>query len=126
MNVKAYVGEPPARPADETATPLPELVDSAAPSPRPAVDLTPVVVTAEIVIGAVAITRLLARRPSVPRVRVTMGPGGWVSVKGGTVGVRPAKRPWGRPRQVTQTSTPSRAPIWARVLSAVPLQVLSR
>jgi len=95
----------------------------------PTVDLTPVLVTAEIVIGAVVITRVLARalgrRPSVPRTKVTMGPGGWVSVKGGTVGVRPGSRPWQRPRRVNETRPSARAPIWARVISAVPLRALA-
>jgi hypothetical protein len=92
----------------------------------PAVDLTAVVVAAEIATGTIVVARILARRPSVPRTRVTMGPGGWVSVKGGSVGIRPGSRPWRRPRQVERTVPGQHAPIWARVLSAVPLQVLSR
>lgn len=91
----------------------------------PTVELTPVLVTAEMVLGAVIVARILSRRPSVPRTRVTMGPGGWVSVKGGTVGVRPGSRPWGRPRRVIETKPSVRAPIWARVLSAVPLKALA-
>jgi hypothetical protein len=126
MNTTRQLGEHPTDPAPGTVD---GTVDETALTPAgrpPAVDLTPVVVTAEVVIGAVAVARILARRPSVPRTKVTMGPGGWVSVKGGTVGVRRGSRPWGRPRLVTGTSASSRAPLWARVLSAVPLQVLSR
>ena len=131
MNITRQLGEHPTEPApgtvDETAlTPTPAAPAPAPAARPPAVHLTPVVVTAEVVIGAVAVARILARRPSVPRTKVTMGPGGWVSVKGGTVGVRRGSRPWGRPRLVTGTSASARAPLWARVLSAVPLQVLSR
>ena len=54
-----------------------------------------------------------------------MGPGGWVSMKGGSLAIRPARRPWGRPRPVAHLETPQRAPVWARVLSAVPLQALT-
>jgi hypothetical protein len=89
-------------------------------------DLTQVLVAGEMVVGAVLVARILARRPSAPRTRVTMGPGGWVSVKGGSVGVRPARRPWARPRRVRVTASPSDAPLWARLLSAVPLRVLSK
>jgi len=92
---------------------------------RPAVDVTRVLTTAEIVLGAIVIAHRLARRPSAPAAHVTMGPGGWVSMKGGTVAVRPARRPWGRPRPVVATAQ-ERAPWWARVLSAVPLQSLIR
>jgi hypothetical protein len=96
------------------------------PSVLDGVDLTRVLVTAEVVAGAVVIAYRLARRPSAPRARVTMGPGGWVSMKGGAMSVRPARRPLGRPRRVTATRPGERAPLWARVLSAVPLQALTR
>ena len=91
----------------------------------PAVDVTRVLTTAEAVVGAVLIARILARRPSGPKAQVTMGPGGWVSMKGGALMVRPARRPWGRPDQLPQLQGPQRAPLWARVLSAVPLQLLT-
>jgi hypothetical protein len=100
--------------------------DGETPTPAPLIDLTRVVVTGEVVLGAVLVARLLARRPEAPRTRVTMGPGGWVSVKGGSVGVRSARRPWARPRRVTATTSPSGTPLWARLLSAVPLRGLSR
>jgi hypothetical protein len=90
------------------------------------VDLTRVVVTAEVVVGAVVVARTLARRSGAPKALVTMGPGGWVSMKGGTVAVRPARRPLGRPRPGHVPPTSQRAPLWARVLSAVPLQALMR
>jgi hypothetical protein len=93
---------------------------------RPAIDLTRLLTTAELVIGAVVVANRLARRPSGPKAVVTMGPGGWVSMKGGQLGVRPGSRPWARPRQVTSTQPPPSAPVWARVLSAVPLRALSR
>ena len=97
-----------------------------APAPRPVVDLTRVLTTAELVIGAVVIANRLARRPAAPKAAVTMGPGGWVSMKGGTVAVRPARRPFGRPRPVAPDTGGGRAPMWARVISAVPLQALTR
>jgi hypothetical protein len=91
---------------------------------RPAVDVTRLLTTAEVVAGAVLVARVLARRPSAPKAQVTMGPGGWVSMKGGALAVRPASRPWGRPRPFPHPQTTQRAPLWARVLSAVPLQAL--
>jgi hypothetical protein len=93
---------------------------------QPVVDLTRLLVTAEVVVGAVIVAHRLARRPSAPRARVTMGPGGWVSMKGGTMSVRPGSRPFSRPRRIGGTRPPDRAPVWARVLSAVPLQALVR
>jgi hypothetical protein len=92
---------------------------------RAGLDLTRVVTTAEVVVGAVVVARLLARRAGAPKAFVTMGPGGWVSMKGGTVAVRRGSRPWGRPMPV-RPATAGRAPLWARVLSAVPLQALMR
>jgi hypothetical protein len=92
---------------------------------RPAVDVTRLLVTAEVVAGAIVVAQRLARRPTSPAARVTMGPGGWVSMKGGTVAVRPVRRPFGRPQPVTSRPE-ARAPLWARVLSAVPLQALTR
>jgi hypothetical protein len=89
------------------------------------VDITRLLTTAELVAGAVLIARILARRPSGPKAQVTMGPGGWVSMKGGSLAIRPARRPWGRPRPIAHLETPPRAPVWARVLSAVPLQALT-
>jgi hypothetical protein len=91
---------------------------------HPAVDVTRLLTTAEVVAGAVLVARALARRPSAPKARVTMGPGGWVSMKGGALGIRPTSRPWGRPRPLPHPQTTQRAPLWARVLSAVPLQAL--
>jgi hypothetical protein len=49
-----------------------------------------------------------------------------VSMKGGTVAVRRGSRPWARPITVRPTAKSERAPLWARVLSAVPLQALMR
>ncbi|HVN13779.1 MAG TPA: hypothetical protein VMT69_16935 [Kineosporiaceae bacterium] len=94
------------------------------PRGRPAVDLTRLLTTAELVVGAVLVARVLARRPATAHAQVTMGPGSWVSMKGGTVAVRPARRPFGRPRSVPQTAVDGKVPVWARVLSAVPLQRL--
>jgi hypothetical protein len=88
------------------------------------VDVTRVLTTAEVVVGAVLVARILAGRPSAPRAQVTMGPGGWISMKGGSLAVRPARRPWGRPRPLLPPEAGRRAPLWARVLSAVPLQAL--
>jgi hypothetical protein len=91
---------------------------------RPHVDVTRVLMTAEVVAGAVLAVHILAGRPSAPKAQITMGPGGWVSMKGGAVGIRPARHPWGRPRLLPQPPTTARTPLWARVLSAVPLQAL--
>ena len=102
----------------------PELTRPEVTRPEVTLDLTRVVVTAEVVAGAVAVAYRLSRRPSAPKAQVTMGPGGWVSMKGGTVSVRPARRPFGRPRKVRATKPHAKAPLWARVLSAVPLEAL--
>jgi hypothetical protein len=93
---------------------------------RPAIDVTRIVTTTEIVLGAVLVARYLSRRPGSAKALVTMGPGGWVSMKGGTVAVRRGSRPWARPTPVQNVKADPRAPIWARVLSAVPLQSLMR
>jgi hypothetical protein len=92
---------------------------------RRPVDLTRILITAQIVAGAVIVAYRLSGRPAAPKAMVTMGPGGWVSMKGGTVAVRRGSRPWGRPRPLPVPVT-EHAPLWARVLSAVPLQVLTR
>ena len=87
---------------------------------HPVVDVTRVVTTAELVLGAVAVAYPLARRPSPAVAKVTMGPGGWVSMKGGAMAVRPARRLWRRTRP-----TPSvRRPWWARLLAATALERL--
>lgn len=102
---------------------------AAEPPPPPrgpvTVDLTRILTTAEVVVGAVLVARALARRPGSSKALVTMGPGGWVSMKGGTVAVRRGSRPWGRRKPIVPVAT-GRAPLWARVLSAVPLQALTR
>jgi hypothetical protein len=92
---------------------------------RPPVDITRIVTTTEVVVAAVLVARYLSRRPGSSKALVTMGPGGWVSMKGGTVAVRRGSRPWARPMAV-RPATNTRAPLWARVLSAVPLQALMR
>jgi hypothetical protein len=90
---------------------------------HPAVDLTRVVTTAEVVVGGVLITRQLAKRPGSAKALVTMGPGGWVSMKGGVMAVRPAERAWRR-RRLAPAVAPTRRPWWARLLSAKALQSL--
>jgi hypothetical protein len=92
---------------------------------HPALDTTRLLTATEVVVGAVLVAHRLARRPSTPKAHVTMGPGGWVSMKGGTVAVREGSRPLGRPRPVTARPT-EHVPVWARVISAVPLQSLIR
>ncbi|GAB3326519.1 hypothetical protein GCM10027451_51890 [Geodermatophilus aquaeductus] len=87
---------------------------------RPVVDVTRVVTTAEVVLGAVAVASRLARRPSPTVARVTMGPGGWVSMKGGAMAVRPARRIWRR----APLPAPTRRPWWARLLAATALERL--
>jgi hypothetical protein len=90
---------------------------------HPVVDLTKVITTAELMVGGVLIARHLAARPSAAKALVTMGPGGWVSMKGGVMAVRPAGRAWLRrgsaaPAPVAGT----RRPWWARLLSATALE----
>ncbi|MCM3882336.1 hypothetical protein [Frankia sp. R82] len=55
---------------------------------HPALNLTATMVAAEVAIGAVAVARQLARRGPAPRAYVRMGPGGWVSLRGGSVRTR--------------------------------------
>jgi hypothetical protein len=85
------------------------------------VDVTRLLTTAALVAGSVLVARQLARRPSAAKARVSMGPGGWVSMKGGVMAVRPAERGWRRRRPVPP---PVRRPWWARLLAAVTLQSL--
>jgi hypothetical protein len=93
---------------------------------HPVVDLTRVITTAEIMVGGVLIARRLAARPSGAKALVTMGPGGWVSMKGGAMAVRPAERGWRRRRDHRSPAPVSsaRRPWWARLLSAKTLQSL--
>ena len=88
---------------------------------HPAVDVTKVVTTAELVVGGVMIARRLAARPSAAKAAVTMGPGGWVSMKGGVMAVRPARRAWRRTRPASTGPLPRR-PWWARLLAATTLE----
>jgi hypothetical protein len=88
-----------------------------------AVDLTKVITTAELVVGGVLVARRLAARPGAAKAAVTMGPGGWVSMKGGVMAVRPARRAWHRTRPAATVPLPRR-PWWARLLSAVTLRSL--
>ncbi|SEO83282.1 hypothetical protein [Trujillonella endophytica] len=87
---------------------------------HPVVDATRVLTTAELVVGAVLVARQLAARPGAARADVTMGPGGWVSMKGGRMAVRPARRLWRR--QPTSTAPAGRRPWWARLLAATTLE----
>ena len=88
---------------------------------HPVVDVTKVVTTAELVVGGVMIARRLAARPSAAKAAVTMGPGGWVSMKGGVMAVRPARRAWRRARPALVGPLPRR-PWWARLLAATTLE----
>jgi hypothetical protein len=92
---------------------------------HPAVDWTRVITTAEVMVGGVLIARRLAARPSAAKARVTMGPGGWVSMKGGVMAVRPAERGWRRRRAHPAAAVPrTRRPWWARLLAATTLESL--
>ncbi|MGY1638931.1 hypothetical protein ACI78V_19980 [Geodermatophilus sp. SYSU D00742] len=92
---------------------------------HPAVDWTRVITTAEVMAGGVLIARRLAARPSAAKARVTMGPGGWVSMKGGVMAVRPAERGWRRRRAHPPAVVPrTRRPWWARLLAATTLESL--
>jgi hypothetical protein len=89
---------------------------------HPVVDVTKVITTAELVVGGVLIAHRLAARPSAAKARVTMGPGGWVSMKGGVMAVRPAERGWRRRRSPAPTAVGrTRRPWWARLLAATTL-----
>jgi hypothetical protein len=90
---------------------------------HPALDVTRMVTTAEVVVGAVLVARRLAARPAGPRAAVRMGPGGWVSMKGGALAVRPARRGWRRLGGRRTPAGPARhRPWWARLLAATPLE----
>jgi hypothetical protein len=91
---------------------------------RPALDVTKVITTAEVVVGGVLVARQLAGRPSGAKALVTMGPGGWVSMKGGAMSVRPANRAWLRRRRAVRSAARTRRPWWARLLSAQALNTL--
>lgn len=90
---------------------------------HPVVDLTRVITTAEIMVGGVLVARRLAQRPSAAKAVVSMGPGGWVSMKGGVMAVRPAERGWLRRRaRPIPAAAPERRPWWARLLAASTLE----
>ncbi len=76
----------------------------------PAVDLTKIIVAGEVVVGAVVVAWRLASRPTAPKAHVTMGPGGWVSLKGGSIRLvgRRSRRP----------AADTGRPVWARLLRA--------
>ncbi|MCK9925963.1 hypothetical protein MXD62_02095 [Frankia sp. Mgl5] len=75
--------------AAEMVGPTPTEVAAVEPLPvvvrRSRVDLTAVAVVGEIAAGAVAVAWQLARRQPAPHANVQMGPGGWVSLRGGRV-----------------------------------------
>ena len=58
---------------------------------RPRVNLTVVLAVGELVAGAIVIADRLAGRPPAPKAVVRMGPGGWVSMRGGKAMIRPAR-----------------------------------
>jgi hypothetical protein len=90
---------------------------------HPVLDVTKVITTAEIMVGGVLIARRLAARPSGAKALVTMGPGGWVSMKGGAMAVRPAGRGRRRKRpHAPAAQARSRRPWWARLLAATTLE----
>jgi hypothetical protein len=95
---------------------------------RSGVDWTRLLVTAQWVVGAVLVANRLAARPSAAVAHVAMGPGGWVSMKGGAMSVRPAGRAWtsrriGAPSEAGRGGSPRR-PWWAHLLNARALQAL--
>jgi hypothetical protein len=92
------------------------------PHRRPDVDVTRLLVTAQLVVGAVVVADRLARRPAAAQAVVTMGPGGWVSMKGGGMVVRPSARLWRR----QPLRSGSERPLWARLLRATALESLVR
>lgn len=88
---------------------------------HPALDVTRLLTTGGWLVGAVLIANRLAARPSAACANVTMGPGGWVNMKGGSMAVRPSSRLWRRQHPATR---PSQRPWWARLLAAKSLQSL--
>jgi hypothetical protein len=85
---------------------------------RPPVDITRIVIVGELVAGAIAVTWRLAGRQAAPKAYVRMGPGGWVSLKGGSVRLNGR-----RYRPLRKSSVPAGAgesgrPRWARLLRA--------
>lgn len=100
------------------------------PTARPGVDWTRLLVTAQWVVGAVLVANRLAGRPRAAVAHVAMGPGGWVSMKGGAMSVRPARRAWTASRiggagEAGRGSSRQR-PWWAHLLDARALQALLR
>lgn len=91
---------------------------------RPAVDVTRVITVTEIVVGAVLVANRVLSRPPGTTAKVTMGPGGWVSMKGGAMAVRPARRIWRRLGSHAAVAPQPRRPVWARLLAAKTLQSL--
>jgi hypothetical protein len=84
------------------------LVDDKGTRWQPTSDVDRLVTVATVTAGAVATAGLVAAAFRRPRVqRITMGPGGWVSFKGGGAAPRPRgpRRPW-----------------WAVLLRARPLE----
>lgn len=90
---------------------------------HPVVDLTRVITTAEVVLGGVLIAQRLASSPSAAKARVPMGPGGWVSMKGRVMAVRPAERGW---RRRASPPPATRRPWSARLLAATTLESILR
>jgi hypothetical protein len=101
------------------------LVDGAGARWQPTRDVDRLLTLATATAGAVATAGLAAAAVRRPRVqRITMGPGGWVSFKGGggAPRLRGQRRPWwavllrARPLDQTRTTGPARR----RVRRAVP------
>jgi hypothetical protein len=91
---------------------------------RPAVDLTRLLLAAELLAGGVMVAHRLRRRAGSPAARISMGPGGWVSMRGGDAEISNGRARAGGLRAVglpARWSRPAGRPWWAGLLRARPL-----
>jgi hypothetical protein len=91
----------------------------------PVADVTKVLIVGEIAAAAaaavVALARAAASRAPASRTQISMGPGGWVSMRGGDVRRRTFRLRGRVPRRRRPAPPPARRPWWAVLLGAVPL-----
>ena len=113
------------RPAANGSTGAAAAIDA---EPVTTVDLTKILLTGEVLLAATAvITRAIRRpaEPSAPRADIHMGPGGWVSMRGGATVIRSPRRSDRRSDRRTDrvaraSASSGRRPWWAVLLGARP------